>query len=259
MIRQTIYTVIAMVAVTVASAQAATISWTGTTYVNETAGGSPAGLKDLTGTGQFDVSGILLAARNYGVHLPPSNENDTTLVGGGDDGSDIDFTTDGHAPLGWTQNNTAYHSGTANKVSAGGAFESSAGTKTLTIGTGGNMLGDISFEIGKEYRIQFLIYDGRGTAPLAGSTLVVDGVNYGSFATGVFGSTWGDGLLMTGTFTADGTTQAFDMEIIRSDTTSGGGQINAILIHAAPTPAALPTGLALIGLVAMRRNRKRLA
>jgi hypothetical protein len=81
---------------------------------------------------------------------------------------------------------------------------------------------------GNIYRVQALVYDGRGG--LGGRTVKFDGINQGVYANGVAGATWGNGLLVTGTFTADATTQAFTIEAFVG-ATSKGGQLNALLVH----------------------------
>ncbi len=239
------------------AAPAATISWTATPFVN---GGD--GFKSYTGTNQFAVDGILIAARNYGA----GGASGTTLVSGGMDGSDIDFLADGDAPLGWSNAPDAYHSTLATMVSAGGAYNVATGPKSLIMGSGfvppgetGRLIGDVTFVPGEQYRVQYLIYDGRDVGTLGGSEIVVDGVNYGSFATGTFGVSWGDGLLLTGIFTADNTYQEFEVEIIRNDLSSGGGQINALMVHQLiPEPSTWAMlGIGALGLATFHIRRKR--
>ncbi|NWK56284.1 PEP-CTERM sorting domain-containing protein [Verrucomicrobiaceae bacterium N1E253] len=111
--------------------------------------------------------------------------------------------------------------------------------------------------IGNTYRIQALVYDGRGDAGITGRTIEFDGLNQNQYANGVSGSTWGDGLLVTGTFVADATTQDFTVEAF-TGATSKGGQLNALLVHETavvpePTTTAL---LGLGGLALILRRRK---
>ena len=83
---------------------------------------------------------------------------------------------------------------------------------------------------GNIYRVQALVYDGRGSAGIPGRTVKFDGANQGQYANGVNGETWGNGLLVTGTFTADAATQSFTVEAFLG-TASKGGQLNALLVH----------------------------
>ena len=110
---------------------------------------------------------------------------------------------------------------------------------------------------GYSYRIQALVYDGRGDVGIPGRTVKFDGTSMGQYANGVSGVTWGNGLLVTGTFTANATTQNFTVEAFTSGGASRGGQLNALLVHqtAIPEPsAAMLGGLSILGLWLRRRR-----
>lgn len=101
-----------------------------------------------------------------------------------------------------------------------------------TSGTNGvaSAINLIDLTPGNTYRVQALVYDGRGITGIPGRTVSFDGINQGVYANGVFGSTWGDGLLVTGTFIADASTQNFTIEAFEG-VNSIGGQLNALLVH----------------------------
>lgn len=132
-----------------------------------------------------------------------------------------------------------------------GTFGSAGVANTVTLGTGSLP----TLTIGQEYQVQLLVFDGRNTTGQAGRYIRVDGTNMGVYANGVTGVTWGPGLLVTGTFVADATTQSFTMEAFNANNTSAGGQLNALVLHAIPEPSvALLGGLGVLGLLRRRRN-----
>ncbi len=103
---------------------------------------------------------------------------------------------------------------------------------------------------GKTYRIQILIYDGRHDISIVGKTVRVDGLPQGTYAHSERDITWGKGLLITGIFTADSSTQSFTIETFSPDTKqSQSGQFNALLLHqlnpphtASPSPGPYTGG-----------------
>ncbi len=107
-------------------------------------------------------------------------------------------------------------------------------SKTGTHGTNGADTVSLNgLTVGTNYVIQALIFDGRNavvepTAP--GRTIETDGTNYGQYASGVHNVTWGTGLLLTGTFTADATNQSFTIEAFTTNSVSVGGQLNALTV-----------------------------
>ena len=72
-----------------------------------------------------------------------------------------------------------------------------------------------------------------------------------------FRATWGDGLLVTGTFVADASTQRFTVHAREpGGVLLAGGQLNALTLYqtAVPEPsAALLGGLGLLALLRRRR------
>jgi hypothetical protein len=109
---------------------------------------------------------------------------------------------------------------------------------------------------GHTYRIQALVYDGRGDPGIPGRTVEFDGINQGQYANGIFSVDWGDGLLVTGTFVADATTQDFTIETFNSGSASTGGQLNAITLYQTAIPEPSTALLGGLGLLALLRRRR---
>jgi len=137
-----------------------------------------------------------------------------------------------------------FHSQTAAPLSSRGTYGSNTpNTVSLT-----------GLTSSQEYRIQALVYDGRGK--FAGRTVEFDGINQGQYANGTNNVTWGPGMLVTGIFTADATTQDFTIEAFGGGN-SKGGQLNALTVYAIPEPATLYiTGVFGIALLSIRRKLK---
>lgn len=193
-------------------ASAATISWSSAIAPTE------GGFGQHLSTGLFDTGGTLVSAENVGGSAYTFDglsfaAGTTVFAGGG--------TFDGFAE----------------PVSAG--YESAL-QSTGTWGPNGSA-GSVSLSglsNGQQYRIQALVYDGRNAVGIPGRTVEFDGVDQGQYAEGVFNVTWGNGLLVTGTFTADAATQDFTIEAFLGGE-SRGGQLNALTLHAIPEPATL--------------------
>lgn len=183
-----------------ATAQAAPVSWTSTPY---TVGGS---YGQILNTGHFVTTGTQILAENVGGSA-------TTFDG-------INFTA-----------GTITFAGTYNGFHEGGWI-----SQTGTYGNSGpNTVTLSGLTSGNTYRVQALVYDGRGSG-IPGRTVKFDGINQGQYANGILNVAWGNGLLVTGTFVADATTQSFTIEAF-AGTTSKGGQLNALLVHELPPPA----------------------
>lgn len=207
--------------------QADVVVWSSTAY---TVNGSFGQNLD---TGIFDQSGTLILANNTG--------GDALTFDG------INFAA-----------GTNVFSGTY------GGFHESGGSQNTDLarfGTHGNSGPDMvtlsGLTIGNGYRIQVLVYDGRGDAGIVGRTIEADGVNMGQYANGITNVTWGDGLLLTGTFTAGATTKSFTLEAF-DGTTSKGGQMNALFLHqtsAIPEPSSLLL-CSFVGLGCLIRRRR---
>jgi hypothetical protein len=185
-----------------ASASAATITWTS---APATTGGS---YGQTLSTGLFDSANVLYAENTGG--------SAQTFDG-------ISFAA-GSLNFGGTYN--GFHEGAWLSQSA--TYSDTAATSTVTLGTGSLP----ALTIGERYKIQVLVYDGRGD--VSGRTVSFDGMSQGTFANGITNVSWGNGLLVTGTFTADAETQVFTIEAF-SGSTSKGGMLNALVLNAIPS------------------------
>lgn len=187
------------------AATAAPITWTSEPY---TVNG---GWGQYLDTGIFDTTGTQILAENVGGAA-------TTFDG-------INFSA-GTAVFSGTYG--GFHDGAAPLISRDGTYGNS-GPNTMTLS---------GLTPGNSYRVQALVYDGRGDAGIPGRRVSFDGIDQGQYANGVSGVTWGPGLLVTGTFVADAATQAFTIETFFG-VASKGGQLNALLVHefVAGTPA----------------------
>lgn len=204
------------------SAHAATISWSSSAFLTDNT--SPWAMV----TGQFNTTGTQILAENSG--------------GGAVSFDGIDFT----APTVGVFD-----------ASFGGFYDS--GSTLAATGTykNGNAVGTVNLTgltSGYTYRIQALLFDGRTI--YNGRTVLFDGVNQGVYANGVSGD-WGDGLLATGTFVADASTQSFTVHAREAGgVLLAGGQLNALTLYqtAVPEPsAALLGGLGMLALLRRRR------
>lgn len=193
---------------------AATVSWSSASLTTS------GGFGETLDAGQFDTSGTEVLAENIG--------------GGALTFDGINFAA---GTTSWAGDFDGFHEG-------GGAQN----TDLLRFGTYGddaantfNTVSLTGLTSGHSYRIQAVVYDGRGDSFFVGRTVEFDGMNQGQYANGVSGVTWGSGLLVTGAFTADATTQDFTIEAFDTTSDSEGGQLNALLVHqtAIPEPATL--------------------
>lgn len=225
------YLILAASLLGMAAANAATISWSGTIY---TVSGSFGQTLNL---GQFDQSGTLILAENVG-------------------GGALSF--DG---ISWS-------AGTIANVGAGGGTFSGFHENVPTSNTllardgayGGNgNAGTVNLNgltVGATYRIQALVYDGRGDTGIPGRTVTFDSTNLGQYAFGVSGVTWGNGLLATGTFVADATSQGFTNEAFTSGGASRGGMLNALTVYQTAVPETSAVMLGGIGMLSLLRRRR---
>lgn len=197
----TVLTIIAGMAVS-GAADAAIITWESSAFENAGT------LERVMGTNQFNTAGTLIYAENTG--------------GGAMNYDGIAYAA-GAVDMGGAYD--AYHAD--NSVSDTGSYNSDGGATSVTLGAGG--VGIIV--PGKTYRVQLLIMDGR--EQFNGRFAEVDAVCQGYYAGGVVGTTYGDGLLVTGTFIADSDSQDFTIEVFAGKT-SRGGHLNALLLHEIP-------------------------
>ena len=220
----------ALAALTLAgSAHAATISWSSTAFLTD--GTSPWGFVE----GQFNTTGTQIFAENSG--------------GGAVSSGGINFTapTVGifDAPF------AGFHSGDPVTLASTGTYMNANAVGTISL-TG--------LSVGYTYRIQALVIDGRpddGIQTITGRTVWFDGINQGVYANGISGVTWGDGILATGTFVADATTQSFTIQTRNpADTANTGGQLNALTLYQTAIPEPSAALLGGIGMLALLRRRR---
>ena len=221
------------IALTASVANASLITWSSQTYTN-----APSPLKNLFGTGQFDQSGTLLYAENTGGAA-------VTFDGIAFSAPGIDFgnTHDGfHAST----------VGAGNDISRNGTWVGSAGA-TVTLGPGGV---GTALNPGNTYRIQLALVDGRNGQN--GRTVSVDGADQGIYGSGVSNVTWGDSLLITGTFVADATSQSFFIETFNANASIAGSQLNALTLYeTAAIPEPSVTALLSLGVLTLLTRRRR--
>ncbi len=177
-----------------------------------TAKPAPVDSGDILLPGLFNTSGTQVLAENVGAaavtwdgmaFADGRKGNGTVSLGGGDD----------PGPLAAAANTTLIKT-------AQYGLNNTVGTVTL----GG-------LTIGHKYRIQALVYDGRGTS--AGRAVQFDGQNMGVYGNGKLNVNWGPGLLVTGVFTAGTTHQSFTQAVFENNTytTNKGQTLNALTLH----------------------------
>lgn len=208
------------------AANAATVAWTSSAY---TTNGSVGQNLD---TGIFDSTGTLVIAENLG--------------GAAVSFDGINFTASTRSFNGG--NFGQFHQNTSN-LSRTGVFGNAGSSDTVSLS---------GLTSGRTYSIQVLLFDGRGDGNISGRSVEFDGIDQGQYANGVTNVTWGDGLLVTGTFLADATTQDFTVEAFNNAGASQGGQANALIVRdttLVPEPSSTALlGLGFMGLVLRRRR-----
>jgi hypothetical protein len=214
-----------------AAANAATIAWSAV-LTSPMGGGS---LQSTLPTGIFSSIGTQILAENLGN---PATGGAVALTFDG-----INFTT-------------------STRQFATGGYDSGladSGQNLINKGIYGNndTVGTINLTgltLGQQYRIQALVYDGRGVT--TGRAVQFDGVSLGRYANGVSNVSWGPGLLVTGLFTASATTQSFTQAVFENTTytVNKGQTMNALTLYAVPEPSsALLGGLGMLALLRRRR------
>ena len=217
-----------------ATANAATISWSSAVYT--TNGGF---LQNLD-TGIIDQSNVIstLIAEN---------------VGGVAEVFDGISFADGTIDFGNTNPSgisaLGYHEGTPagnTNLAKFGTYSGVAGPSTVNLS---------GLTVGEEYRIQLLFFDGLLDGDANTRTVSLDGTDQGRYTFGVPGVSWGNGLIVTGIFTADDADQDFTIEIFDQATSDSlGGQLNAIVVQQIPEPTTALLGS--LGLLALLRRRR---
>lgn len=217
------YSILIASMLSMVAANAATVAWSSSAYTTSGAFG------ETLDTGLFTTSGTEILAENIG--------------GGAVIFDGINFTA---GTTSWDGDFSGFHQ---------------AGQTLSQDGTYGNNTPDTvslsGLTIGNTYRVQALVFDGRGETGIPGRTVEFDGIDQGQYAFGQSGVTWGSGLLVTGTFVADAATQDFTVEAF-DGSTSKGGQLNALLVHetaVVPEPSSSAL-LGLGGLALILRRRK---
>ena len=226
------YSILAASLVGMVAANAATIVWNASLTPMEVD-------NNTISTGLFDQTGTLFLAENVGGGATPWDGINFT------DGSKgvgtVDFFGDDPGALSDGTNG-------ANALTTVAQYGANDTTGTVSL-TG--------LTNGYTYRIQALVYDGRGTS--VGRSVQFDSQNMGTFANGTVNVDWGAGLLVTGTFTATGTTQDFTTAIFLDNTyaTNKGQNLNALTVYTTAVPEPSSTALlGLGGLALIMRRRK---
>ena len=208
---------------TTGAASAATISWTSALVPFS----SPAPYNGVMDPGAFNTTGTLVLAENSGGS-PTSFDGIAFAAGTISFGNTYNGFGDGTSPLSPTA-----------------TYSSLPTTVTLNGLTAGNT-----------YRVQVLMYDGRGSLP--GRKASFDSGPSEQYAYGISGVDWGDGRMWTGAFTADAAAQNFTIETFSPGGVSVGSQMNAITLYqtaAVPEPATGVFAVAACGLLTLRRRR----
>jgi hypothetical protein len=211
----------------ISNTQAATILWSAT---EATVSGS---WGQVLNTGLFNNSNVVYAENTGG--------GATTFDG-------INFTA-GAVTFDGGVFSSAHEGGWVSQTAAFG--KSNSGPNTIVLGTGSMP----TLLLGQEYEVQLLVFDGRGESN--GKTVSVDGMNQGIYGKGINGVSWGNsGLLLTGTFTADASTQALTLETFQGSD-SKGGLMNALVLNTIPEPSAALLG-SLASFALLRRRREKI-
>lgn len=192
------------------SLQAAPVVWSATPFTTH---GASSGLLD---TGVIANNGTLVTAQNSG--------GAATMFDG------IAFAA-GTVGFGASYNGFFDY---ASPLAATGTYSGAAAGATVPL-TG--------LSPGHLYRIQVLVFDGRGGAN--GSYLKMDDQNMGVYGHGVSSVTWGSGMLVTGFFTADVSTQSFNLKGYYANNTPN-NLMNGLLLHDLGE-VAVPTCLVDVG------------
>ena len=179
------------------------ITWTSTL--------APVNSNDILLTGLFNTNGTKVLAENVGAAAV--TWDGIAFADGRKGYGTVSFYADDPGPLAASANTTLI------KQAQYGANDT-VGTVTLR-----------GLTIGHKYRIQALVYDGRGTS--TGRAVQFDGQNMGVYSNGKINVNWGPGLLVTGVFTATTTSQSFTQAVFSDNTytTNKGQTLNALTLH----------------------------
>lgn len=246
-----VVTGLACLFVTQESVEAATITWSSA--------------QGVSGDSDVATSGTLEYAFNFGPStvqattvngvtfsafaFPASNGVQTTTVGNVTVAESPGFLTSagnfGTATTPFTNLSSGYQS----LLSSGG---SASNPSTITVTLAG-------LTIGTQYSLQWWSSNAAGASGPFGTDVTSTTATSGANSVTLNATTGGLGEFVTGTFTADGTSQTFTLQSPQGSNTAP--LINALQLRNLGNPAAVPgtslAGLATIGLAGVSRRRRR--
>ena len=202
-------------------AQAATITWGSATTI--------------TADSDVATSGVFKFAYTWGTGATVNGVVFTQTTSGTAAGSDVSLTS-----FGTRNGNTFGATGSPyNSLSANYQYVVQGGSYGTASATGGTASGTITLNgltIGRNYLVQIWVQDGRAGSAGGGTATRTETPSGGPalsyYATGSASSPAGGvGQWVTGTFTADGTTQAISVSASGGSTSTGSVQINAIQLR----------------------------
>lgn len=174
---------------------------------------------------------IAWSSETFTTHGPSDGQLDTGII----DKTGIQVLAENTGGSALTFDGINFAAGTISfGASFGGFFDSSsplAASGTYGGDSSGATVSLGGLTIGDQYRIQVLLFDGRSGA--YGSSVKMDDISMGVYGNGLANVTWGSGLLITGTFTADATSQSFNLKG-NYGTAAGfsvNNMMNAVLLH----------------------------
>lgn len=231
-----------------ASANAATIVWGSAVTISGDSDVSTTGTSVFAANFDRDGSTITVNGVNF-VGGTAAGVTDSTAYG-----SNLAYTVTSSTATAYGSGTTPFSNLSANyqALLEAGIFDTGTGphVETLTLG---------NLSIGQMYQVQFWIHDARsnsnagGTMEIVGTSTVLD-YNTGTSGTGGVNPYAGGGLgqYAIGTFTADATTQSFNL-----NAPDGQWHLNALQLRAVPEPSRSILALAGVTALALIRRRPR--